>query len=165
MASEAFLFDVTLTNFLESDVAFLVASCDENQFPIISRGFGARVSDDCTQLTVFVTDRQSQRILADIEKNGHISVNAARITTYESYQLKGDCARRVELSIKDQRHVMQYVDDVQSQMLKVGLTPEQAAAVFQSQENENLVGICFTPRDVFVQTPGPGAGKRRERGE
>ncbi len=162
MPEPHYIIDKTLSEFLESNVAILVASADDNNRPTITRGFGLRVSDDCTQLTVFVTDRQSDTILKNILSNGHLATNATRISSYESYQIKGNDAHRCELGLKDKRNVEQYCSDFSQEMEKVGLSAEQTRAVFQSMDGDRLVGIHFTVDSVFCQTPGPGAGKRRK---
>ena len=162
MSNNPYLIDQTLSDFLESDVAILVASCDEANKPIITRGFGARVSDDCAQVTVFVTDEQSAGLLGNIKQTGRLSFNAARVTNYESYQIKGSEAQICDLTVKDERHVSQYVDDMKAEFAKVGVTAEQAEALFQSRHNSKLVGIKLSVEGVYCQTPGPGAGGKRE---
>jgi len=163
MSNALFVIDQSLIDFLESPVAILVASRDEGNRPVITRGFGARVSDDCSQVTVFVTEKQSAAVLRDIEQSQIVVFTAANITNYESYQLKGNNAYLVDLSIKDERHISQYLETFQLEMTKVGVTPKQAAAMFQSRNNENIVGIKFTTQEIYCQTPGPGAGKPREQ--
>jgi len=162
MSSGNYPVDRILADFLESNVAMLVATSDTENKPTITRGFGARVSEDREHVTVFVTLEQSASTLRDVEKTGRIAVNAARISDYESYQLKGNHAQLIELSDQDSRHVAQYIKGVQSELGNIGLTPLQQKNTFRSYSSQTLVGIIFTLQEVYCQTPGPGAGKPRE---
>lgn len=161
MSSGNYPVDKILADFLESNVAMLVATSDIRNKPTITRGFGARVSDDREHVTVFVTREQSAATLRDVEKTGRIAVNAARISDYESYQLKGNRAKLTALSAKDNRHVARYIKGVQSELGSIGLTPIQQKNTFRSYSSLTLVGIIFVLQEVYCQTPGPGAGKPR----
>lgn len=162
MPSDYHIVDQELANFLESNVAILVAASNETNKPTISRGFGIRVSEDCEHVTVFVTDHQSEALLRDAQQTGRVVLNATRISDYESYQLKGGNAQINELSEKDRRHVDRYVEGVQLEMNKIGIEPHQSASIFMSQNSQAMVGITFALHEVFCQTPGPGAGKPRK---
>ena len=162
MASDHYVIDQVLADFLESDMAILVAACDAAHKPTISRGYGMRVSEDHARVTVFVTRQQSAAVLRDVEQTGRISVNATRITDYESYQLKGNNAQIIEPDRQDKQHVDQYIKGLGSEMAKVGITPPQIENILKSHGYQPLVGIRFTLQEVYNQTPGPGAGKARE---
>ena len=159
------LLDSSLLDFLESDVAILVASVDSANKPVITRGFGVRVSDDCTELTVFLTDKQSAEVLKNVTLTGRIALTVAKITSYESFQVKGQNAREVGLSLKDERYIASYLEGAKMEMTRVGVLPEHAAALFKSRETQKLVGVKFTVAAVYCQTPGPGAGEVREQSE
>ena len=162
MSSGYYSIDQELANFLESDVAMIVAASDVAKQPTITRGFGARVSKDRAHVTVFVGSRQAATMLQDIEATGRVSVNATRISDYESFQLKGLDARITDMSREDKQHVERYLRDVQAEMGKIGLTPRVAENIFRSRNDQALVGIVFELHEVYCQTPGPGAGKPRD---
>ena len=162
MSSGNYPVDKVLADFLESNVAMLVAASDTENKPNITRGFGARVSEDREHVTVFVTRIQSAAILRNVVKTERIVVNAARISDYESFQLKGNHAQLTELSDQDKRYVDQYIKGVQSEMGKIGLTSTQQKNIFRSYDSQPLIGITFALQEVYCQTPGPGAGKSRE---
>lgn len=162
MSNSQYIVDQSLADFLESPIAILIASCDASNCPIITRGFGARVSEDCTQVTIFITEKHSAKVLEYIRQTGRVTFNAARVTDYESYQVKGINAEQCDLSIKDERHVSDYLKGIKAEMNKVGVTPEQADNIFQSGNSSKIIGIKATVSEVFCQTPGPGAGSSRE---
>ena len=162
MASDHYVIDQALADFLESDMAILVAACDAASNPTISRGYGMRVAQDRARVTVFVTRQQSAAILRDVEQTGRIAVNATRISDYESYQLKGNQPQTVEPGQADRQHTDHYIKGLRSEMAKVGITPTQIDNILRSYDSEPLVGISFTVQEVYCQTPGPGAGKPRE---
>jgi len=162
MSHNNYIIDTELSEFMESDVAMLLASSNSSNQPVISRGFGARVSDDCSQITVYVTDIQAKVLIDNIQDNRHIALNGARVTNYESYQLKGTDARLCELNIKDKRHIDQYCIGLVKELKKVGVPEQQARALFQSMEEGKLMGIKFTVSEVYCQTPGAGAGEARK---
>ena len=161
MSSGHYSIDQELADFLETNAAMLVAASDKANKPTITRGFGARVTDDRAHITVFVGARQSAAMLEDIEQTGRVCLNATRISDYESVQLKGRNAQINELSGEDKQHIERYLPAVQSEMEKIGLPPLVAENIYRCRNDQDLVGITFELEEVFSQTPGPGAGKRR----
>lgn len=162
MASNHYVIDQVLIDFLESDMAILVAACDAASKPTISRGYGMRVAADRARVTVFVTRQQSAAVIREAERTGRIAVNATRISDYESYQLKGNQAQLVEPGGQDRQHTDRYIKGLRPEMAKVGITPAQVDNILRSYDFEPLVGIAFTVQEVYCQTPGPGAGKPRK---
>jgi hypothetical protein len=163
MASDHYPIDQILADFIESNVAILVATCDAGNRPTISRGYGMRVSEDRKHVTVFVASLQSATAFRDIEKTARIVVNATRISDYESYQLKGNGAQRHEPTQQDKLHTEHYVRGLKSEMEKVGITRLQTNNILTSFNRQPLAGIKFALQEVYCQTPGPGAGKPREQ--
>ena len=161
MSSGHYSIDHELADFLEANAAMLVAASDKANKPTITRGFGARVTDDRLHITVFVGVLQSAAMLEDIEQTGRVCLNATRISDYESVQLKGKNAQINKLSREDLQHIERYLPAVQSEMENIGLPPLVANNIYKCREHQGLVGITFKLEEVFSQTPGPGAGKRR----
>ena len=149
----------TLSAFLQSGVAILIASSDRKNKPSISRGFGVKLTDKPNQLTVFVTEIQSNAILRNIEQTGKVSLTAANVRNYESYQIKGTDAKPCLAEPEEQEYVFNYIKQAQLEMQSIGVGPIQTDAIFQSYNSQNLVGIRFKVSEIYCQTPGARAGK------
>ncbi|MDH5395438.1 MAG: hypothetical protein OEW97_04140 [Gammaproteobacteria bacterium] len=163
MTEESYIIDAKLLEFLESDAAILLSSADSANEPAISRGYGARVSDDCKQVTVFVTEQQSATLLENVRQTGQLSLNATCVTSYESYQLKGINASISELSPKNKHFIENYCNAFIASIEKVGLTNEVAQTLLQSRQTEKSLAITFEVTGAYCQTPGPGAGEARKQ--
>src|SRR5260221_8710190 len=66
-----------------------VATCNADLRPAHAHVLGAVVHDDKVTVTFFVYEKRAKRIVADLEQNGRVALEAAQ-ATHEAYQLKGE---------------------------------------------------------------------------
>lgn len=141
---------------VESGVSILVGTRDASLRPSTVRGVGARMDRPRRELTVFLPTQTAGQAVANLRDNGEIAVAFSRPIDNLSVQLKGRC-RALHLAREDEREV-----------------PERYAVAFM--ETTYTVGMprslmkrlrvwpawaaTFELRDLFSQTPGPGAGRR-----
>jgi hypothetical protein len=145
-----------VVDLVESGVSILVGTRDASLRPSTVRGVGARVDGSRRALTVYLPTRTADRAVANLRDNGEIAVVFSRPFDNLSVQLKGRC-QDVHRAGDDDRPV-----------------PERYAVAFM--ETTYTVGmprslmkrLCVWPawaatfdvRDLYSQTPGPGAGQR-----
>ena len=143
---------------LEGGVSILVGTCDAERRPDAARGVGAAVSRDRTEITIYLHETWGARALANLRARGEIAVGFSRPLDAFAMQLKGRCTRFLAPSEGDRSVVDRYHATYGEQLYMTGF-PRSITKRFIFWP---AVGVTFAVRDIFVQTPGPDAGKRLE---
>jgi predicted pyridoxine 5'-phosphate oxidase superfamily flavin-nucleotide-binding protein len=147
-----------LVDFLEGGVSILVGTRDATLRPDASRAVGARVSGDRERITLFLSERTAARALSNLEDNARIAVGFSRPHDHFAIQLKGSVTERRPASdaerVVPERYLAAYVE----QLYLVGLPRSITRRIVVWPG----VAVTVAVEDLFVQTPGPGAGKRLE---
>jgi hypothetical protein len=141
---------------LEGGVSILVGTCDADTRPDVARAVGASVSRDRTELTIYLHETWGARAIANLRARGEIAVGFSRPLDNFAVQLKGTCTRFLAPSEGDRSVVDRYHAAYGEQLYMVGI-PRSITRRFIFWP---AVGVTFPVRDIFVQTPGPDAGKR-----
>jgi hypothetical protein len=120
---------------------------------------GARPHRDRTALTIFVPRALAAPTLANLEDNGQVAISVTRPSDDISMQIKGRAVVVGEATDADRAAQEQFRGGLVEQLAFVGLprTITRRMAWWPS------VVIKVQVEDVFVQTPGPGAGRRFAR--
>jgi hypothetical protein len=143
-----------VASFVESGVTMLVGTRDGDYRPESVRGFGARVEAGREDLTVFVAAVTAARTLANARQNGRIAVCFTRIADHRSIQLKGRVLEVREASA-DERPLLDRYGQLMVQMFgEIGVPPRLVLRMNRWPAH----ALRLRVHDVFVQTPGPGAG-------
>jgi hypothetical protein len=150
-----------IVRFLEeyANVGF-AGTRDRGLVPCACRVSGWRVHSDGRTMTLLIPEPLVNRILASLDDNGQIAVTIGEHPTHETYQLKGRYARRRDVTPDDVELVARF----RTRFVRAFRT-ELPRGV-----SEELVGTYLVPdpavavdadvREVYLQTPGPGAGAR-----
>jgi hypothetical protein len=140
--------------------AFMHAgSRDEKLRPAHTFVIGAVVHPDREAITFFVPESRSERILSDLKSNGKAAL-AVGLATHEAYQLKGVYVASRPTDAKDLAVQEIYRAKLLSAALEFGY-PEQIAKPFVlGLAYQPGVAITFRVEEIFLQTPGPEAGKK-----
>jgi hypothetical protein len=144
---------------LASGVVMSLGTCDAALVPECVPAMGSRVNRDRRTVTVFVPRLLLGATLVNLEHNGQVAVSATRPSDEKSMQIKGR-SRAVRDATDAERPI---------QELQRGALVEQLAAVGMPRAVTRRmtywpsVAIEIDVTDVFVQTPGPGAGKPLHR--
>jgi hypothetical protein len=136
-----------------------VGTRNERLHPAQAFVIGAVVQSDRETVTFFIPESRSTRIVSDLTNNGRVAL-AVSLVTHEAYQLKGGfIAARPATA---QECIVQgiYRSKLLSALLQAGY-PEQIIKPF-------VLGLAYTPavaisfrvEEIFLQTPGPEAGKK-----
>lgn len=147
-----------IVEILEGGVSILVGTCDSEMRPDVARGVGASISRDRTELTVYLHEVWGARALSNLRAHGEIAVGFSRPLDAFAMQLKGRCTRFLSPGEGDRSVVDRYQATYGEQLYMTGF-PRSITRRFVFWP---AVGVVLTVRDIFVQTPGPDAGKRLE---
>ena len=132
---------------------------DGNLVPSGHRVSGWHVDQSGRTLTAFMPDASAPRLLEALRDNGRIAITFEEVGTHETYQVKGRYlshrpVRPAEVEIagalreRFARGLRSLNNDAQVTALITAGVPAPGLAV--------EIGV----EEVFVQTPGPGAGAR-----
>jgi hypothetical protein len=132
---------------------------NERLYPAQTYVIGAVVHPDQETITFFVPESRSERILSDLKSNSRVAL-AVGLLTHEAYQLKGVYISSRPTDAKDRAVQEIYRSKLLSAMIQAGY-PEQVMKLFVlGFAYQPGVAITFRAEEIFLQTPGPEAGKK-----
>ncbi|HET6373662.1 MAG TPA: hypothetical protein VFG76_10165 [Candidatus Polarisedimenticolia bacterium] len=134
-----------------------IGSRDEALRPAHTMAVGAVVHDDRQTVTVFVPTARSGRVLRDLTGNGRIAVSLA-LASHESYQLKGTYISSRPTDDTDRARQEARRAALLESALEAGYPETIARPLALGLAITPGVAITFRAEQVFLQTPGPGAG-------
>jgi hypothetical protein len=143
-----------LASFLESGVSVLVGTRDARLVPESTRGVGARVEADGTELSVLLPRATAARAIANLRDNGRIAICFSRAIDHRSIQVKGRVASISDGDAAVRAAVELYVDALAVAWQPIGIPPSSARRLARWPAHAVRLRI----EEVYVQTPGPGAG-------
>lgn len=146
--------------FLESGVSMLVGSRNAELRPDCTRALGVTIGADRTTMTVFLNAALTQRMQADFADNGRIAATFSRPTDHRTVQVKGRVLAVRPTSDADRAVQERYLGAFAEQVAVVGLP----RSVIRRVRVSPGIAVEVAIEDVYLQTPGPGAGRRLEEG-
>jgi hypothetical protein len=149
-----------IIRFLEerASVAF-AGTRDANLVPRGHRVTGWRIAAGGRMLTAFIPESSVPHLVEALQDNGRVAVTFEELGTHETYQLKG--------RYMSHRPVQPTEIDVASRMRERFV--KALRALFPNQGIADWLGpsiaapslaVEIEVHEVFLQTPGPGAGTR-----
>lgn len=149
-----------LAEFCESGVSVVIAASTASTadgMPIAGRGKACRIMPGGT-MRIFLPEPVNTALLAAFSAGSPVAVTFSAPRNHRSIQVKGSAVRPVELDDGDLEEVARQVKDFENDLVFVNY-PSRFSAAYTAYRPEEIVAIEFSPRDAFVQTPGPGAGE------
>jgi hypothetical protein len=147
-----------IVRFLErANVAF-AGTRDRNLVPHGHRVSGWTVSADARRLTVLVPELSRPHLVESLTDNGQFSMTTEEYPSHEAYQFKGRYVRH-RLVRPDE---IDAVDRIRERFLKLvqPFFPPGSEGPIQAFVQAPSIAVELEVLEIFVQTPGPGAGTR-----
>jgi len=132
---------------------------DERLCPAQTFVIGAVVHPDQETITFFVPESRSERILSDLKSNGRVAL-AVSLLTHEAYQLKGSYISSRPTDTKDRTVQEIYRSKLLSAMLQASYPEQIARPLVLGMAYQPAVAMTFRVEEIFLQTPGPEAGRK-----
>lgn len=145
-----------LASFFEGGIAVVVATRDADMRPQITRAWGAGVAADGSALTICVTAAEGSQTLGNLRANGAIALTFSSPTTYRTVQSKGVVTDLCEPGEHDLARRDEHLEDFLDQGEQVGIEQRLARRLVRGE----AVAVTVALRELYEQTPGPGAGTR-----
>ncbi|MBS0332976.1 MAG: hypothetical protein JSS35_09430 [Proteobacteria bacterium] len=123
--------------------------------PALGRALGARRGAGA-RLDTFVSRAQWPRLLEAIGPGDPVAVTFSRVQDYRTYQVKGRLVALRAAEPDDLEFIERYQHAVGRLMASVGV-PQ--AFVARWLIRQDMAVLSLDTDAVFVQTPGPGAGR------
>jgi hypothetical protein len=131
---------------------------DRNLVPSGHRVCGWQIDGSGRTITAFMSEASSPRLLETLQDNGRIALTFEEIATHETYQIKGRYLRHrpvrpAEIDIADIARE-RFARSLRS------LYDEHVSALLAASIPAPDLAVDVGVDEVFLQTPGPGAGAR-----
>jgi hypothetical protein len=148
-----------LIRFLEqyANVAF-VGVRDSGLVPFGHRVSGWRVGADQRTMTIFVPHEFVQRLVDSLQQNGELAVTVEAFPAHETYQFKGRYLHHRSVQDDD----VEIVNRVRRRFVKSlrPMDPDRSEDALQAFVSSPSLAVDFEVQEIYLQTPGPGAGTR-----
>ena len=125
--------------------------------------FGHRVSGwsigaDRRSLTAFIPEPLTAALVESLQGNGAVALTVEAFPAHDTYQFKGRYVSHRPVHREDNA----VVDRVRERFIRNmrSIFPGVPDAIVGAFTSHPLFAITFEVREIFVQTPGPGAGAR-----
>lgn len=145
-----------LSQFCQSGVSVVLASCDENHRPVVGRGLACRI-DQAGKVRLVIRKDSNLCLLRSIAQGGGLAATFTKPTTHRSIQLKASFARIGATAPQDGEAATRQTAALTANLVEDGYW-DAFAAHYCAFERDELTVLEFIPERAFVQTPGPGAG-------
>lgn len=146
-----------VARFLEGHVMILVATRDAAHRPHIGRGTGARFDTSSGRIRLLVSSSQWVGAVDNAICGAPVAATFVKPDDYRAYQIKGTIGEVRPATAEEQALGTRYVEEMLAVMGALGVSRLQLSSTLVDRD---LAAISFMPTDLFVQTPGPGAGQR-----
>lgn len=149
-----------IAEFLESGLSVAVATRDPRLAPACMRAMGVRVHEDRRHIDLFLPVVTAERTRRDLERVGEVAASFSRPATHQTLQLKGTVVALREAGEADRAVVERYRLAMIESFEAAGVPARRTARIAYWPCLVLELGV----REIFHQTPGPGAGARLEPG-
>ncbi len=144
-----------VAEFLEGGVSLTLGTRDAQRMPECTRLVGLRVDPGRARITCFAPVATSARAMQNLEDNGEAAVMASYPPTHRTLQVKG-AVMSIRAARDDERDdVERWLAAFADALFLVGIPHHHTMRLGHWPCRAFEVRI----RDVYVQTPGPGAGQ------
>jgi len=132
---------------------------DANLVPSGHRLAGWQIDQSGLTLTAFMPAASSPQLLAALRDNGRIAVTFEEVGTHETYQVKGRYLSHRPVRPSD-IELAGASRDRFARSLRSLYNDEQTAVLMAASVPAPGLAVEIGVDEVFLQTPGPGAGAR-----
>jgi hypothetical protein len=109
-------------------------------------------------LTALVADHFTANLIESLQDNGELALTVEAFPSHETYQFKGRYLRHRAV----QREDMEVAARIRQRFLKSvrHIYTDAPEHLLDAWMHAPAVGVEFEVREIYLQTPGPGAGAR-----
>lgn len=146
-----------VVQFLSGNVMIIAGTTDAALRTHLGRGCGARFDADRGDIVLLASSTQWPGFFANAEKGRPVAATFVNPSSYRAVQVKGTIGGVAAATPDQLAQAARYINVMLDVMSDLGVSRLQLSSVFCDAD---LAAVRFWPADLFVQTPGPGAGAR-----
>ena len=144
-----------LATFLESGNAIYIATRDGGLSPNGTRVWAVVVDPDREHVTAYVRDVAAERILEDLREHAEVALAISRPSDDRSCQVKGVFLESRSADAEEREVIRRQAEGFKENLESIGF-PRLMTSHWASWPS---VALRIRVRELFSQTPGPGAGE------
>lgn len=148
--------DEDLADFIESPVMIIIGTRNADNVPEIARGVGIEADRASGTIGLLMSAWQWPESTANLTAGMPVAITLARPSDYVSYQLKGTVTGTRAASGEEEAQAGRYIAAITAVLGGLGLDTMLAEPW---QTDRELLRVSVTLGQVFLQTPGPQAGR------
>jgi len=148
-----------VAEFVQGPIFLSIGARDETLRPAHAWAVGAVVAPDRETVTCFVVEERARKILPHLDANGPVAMGAGS-PTHEAYQLKGRYLSSRPADEQERAFLKARRNGWLALALRCGYPEQIARPLILGFRHQPAVAITFRVEEVFLQTPGPDAGKK-----
>ena len=141
-------------DFLAVARSVAAGSCDAQGRPHATRCAALRIAEDRQHATLFLAEHLAQPILRNVADNPRLAIQVSHPLDHRTVQLKGQVVATAQASEADRRYIEEYVSELATVVDQIGMPFDRVARM----AHWPAAAIRMRVSEVFLQTPGPGAG-------
>jgi len=107
----------------------------------------------------FLPDAVATEVLPDLEDNGRVAFSCGNPMTHATYQFKGRFLSARPTVPDDLAIIRHCRDELAALSIQCGYPEPLVRALVYGFAWQPTTAIVFRPLQIFIQTPGPGAGQ------
>lgn len=146
-----------LLDFLSRATVAVAATRDHNLVPRVRYGCGWRAEPGAQVLRIMVQQSHCDGLVEALADNGEFAVTIEEIGPHETYQFKGQVVDTEPCNATDIEFVSQARERFVQAVRRIYDIPEAGIRAYFQWPG---LTVRLKVREIFVQTPGPGAGRR-----
>jgi hypothetical protein len=143
--------------FLDRAIVAIAGTRDERIVPHVHRVSGWHCSRDRKTISCLISEEFTPGLVSSLEDNGQFSLTVCEVPSHETYQFKGDYVSSRPSNEADVADFESCRTRFAQRLASLFGFPEEACAAFVPEPS---IAVTFKVREIFVQTPGPAAGRR-----
>lgn len=144
-----------VAEFLGLARSIAVGSCGASGRPCGVRGAAVRVADERTHVTLFLAQSVAGPTLENLKHNPRVAMHISHPVGHRAVQLKGSVRATRAADAQDHSFVRQCVAELATVVDPIGMPFERV----MSMSFWPAAAIDVQVEEIYLQTPGPGAGE------
>jgi hypothetical protein len=141
-------------DFLSVARSVAAGSCDAQGRPYATRCAALRVAEDRVHATLFLAEHLAQQLLHNVAENPRVAIQVSHPLDHRTVQLKGQVIGVAQAVEADRSYIEQYVSELATVVDQIGMPFDRVVRM----AHWPAAAIRMRVSEVFLQTPGPGAG-------
>lgn len=147
-----------IAGFCQSGISVIVAARGRDGDPIAGLALGCTI-DTAGSVRILLRRSANEALLEALLAGSRIAATFSRPADHRSIQLKGSNATLLGTRAGDEEILAAQCIGMASELVNAGYS-QAFAAGYCEFAFPDIVVVAFEPEQIFVQTPGPGAGSR-----